>query len=350
MSLSTEFLTTLHLLIRTPSVVGAERHFFSTVRRELESLGIQVKAYEGVLVASGERPEKGILCAHADRHGLISTGPNEFQYAAFTSKFRNLGEIESVSRQMISSIQERFNNQVVHAYNPWSGSYIGQGTIHNSHLCDRRDNLVFEVKGLEGIAPGIPLAFDDKLVQDEGWIRAQLDNVLSVAIIIELYRLGYQGTALFSAEEEAGRSWRFIYDYYKRIDVYPKDLIILDTSPFSTKEDVQNYDIILRNCDASAEFNKELTHTIASLCFSLGYRTLKKDEYVIALNEAREKEGVKPLSLGRTELGRLVSESGGLLNGVTLQVPTTGYHTSEETTTQTAIQAMIKLLTQLVID
>lgn len=347
MSLTAEFLTTLHLLIRTPSVVGAERHFLTTLRRELESLDIRVASYDGVLVAQGNAPESGYLCAHADRNGLIATGPNEFQYAAFMSKYRSNSNVEPMSKDLMMAIQERFINQDVHAYNPWSGSYLGQGIIMSSYRCPRRDNVFFEVQGLENVSPGVPLAYDDKLVQENGWIRAQLDNVLTVSIVVELYRLGYQGTALFSTEEEAGRSWQFIYDYFKRVDTYPSTLLVLDTSPFPSKVEVQDIDLVLRSRDASAGFNTAFTNSIEELSTSLGLRTLKKDDYISRLNKEREQSNLQPLSFGRTELGRLITESKGQLSGTTLQIPTTGYHTSEETTTVKSIEAMITVLKTL---
>lgn len=39
----------------------------------------------------------------------------------------------------------------------------------------------------------------------------------------------------------------------------------------------------------------------------------------------------RPMSYGRTELGRLSAAPGGELTGTTLQIPTKGYHTTGET-------------------
>lgn len=81
-----EFYDILKQLIRIPSVVGAEHPFFMFVKRELEEIGVAVEYYDGVLVAKGDDPTSGYISAHADRHGLICTGHNEFQYAAFIAK------------------------------------------------------------------------------------------------------------------------------------------------------------------------------------------------------------------------------------------------------------------------
>jgi hypothetical protein len=70
-------------------------------------------------------------------------------------------------------------------------------------------------------------------------------------------------------------------------------------------------------------------------CAALGITYTYKDAYVDALNETR----IKKLSLGRTELGRLIAASNGEISGTTLQIPTTGYHTASETASLDSIRA-----------
>ncbi|MGV2828396.1 hypothetical protein [Myxosarcina sp. GI1(2024)] len=48
--------------------------------------------------------------------------------------------------------------------------------------------------------------------------------------------------------------------------------------------------------------------------------------------------------MGRTELGRLVAATEGQINGTTLQIPTTGYYTPNETASLSSIAAAIELL------
>ena len=50
-----------------------------------------------------------------------------------------------------------------------------------------------------------------------------------------------------------------------------------------------------------------------------------------------------------TELGRIIKATKGAINGTTLQLPTIGYHTVEETTTKKSIDAMIDILQRLYI-
>lgn len=339
------FLDLLKQLIRTPSVVGAEHPFFMMIKRELEELGVGVSYYEGLLVAAGNDPDSGFISAHCDRHGLMCTGPNEFQYAAFVAQNRGDLSGDSVSEELLISITDRFDNELVQAYEPWSGYYLGLGEIKNYYICEKRGNLVFEIAGLEHLLPNTPVAFMDKLQFDKEFIWAQLDNVLSVAIIIHMYQQGYQGTAFFSAAEEAGRSWRFMLEWFKRFDIETNRLLVLDTSPYPDKEAMMAQKIVLRNKDAHALFDCTFKKEIVAICeaknISYGY----KDKYIQELNAKNN----TTKSIGRTELGRIIKNSDGAINGTTLQLPTIGYHTVDETASIDGIKAALKILQKLYI-
>jgi len=340
-----DFLDTLKYLVRRPSVVGAEHSFFLTLRRELEEMGVTATLYEGVLVAQGRRPDAGMLSAHIDRHGLICTGPNEFQYAAFLTQNRADLTGNSVAEQTYNTISERFAHQPVQAYDPWSGAYLGIGDIVNAYICPRRKNLIFEVKGLEYLVPGTPVAYVDTLKKSDGLLSAQLDNVISAAVILHLYRSGYEGTAFFTAQEESGKSWRFVLEWYQRFGGATDRLLVLDTSPFADRAAADAQDIILRYRDANAPFNADFTNDIAQRCERLGIRYLFKDRYLEALNAKAAAQGRAPGSLGSTEMGRLSQE--GTVKGTTLQLPTTGYHTASESVRTEAVKKMLLLLSDL---
>ncbi len=342
------FLDYLKLLVRQPSVVGYEEPFFRLIQRELEELGVKISRYQGLLVAEGAKPDSNYLSAHVDRHGLICTGPNEFQYAAFVSQNRSEMNGNSVSEQTLEKIADRFEGQQVHAYEPWSGSYLGQGVTQHSYISEKRKNLIIEINGLEHVTPGVPIAYSDRITIKDGKVSAQLDNVLMVAVLVYLYSQGYQGTAFFTAQEEAGRSWRFLADWFFRVEKSTKKLIVLDTSPFGEDEkEASDSEIILRHKDATADFDKKMVAEISAASQKLGIKTVYKDVFIEHHNQQRVAAGKKPLSLGRTELGRIIEGTSGEISGATIQVPTTGYHTSEETATLNSISATVKLLKEV---
>ncbi|RXI44848.1 peptidase M42 [Malaciobacter mytili] len=334
------FYDILKQLIRIPSVVGAEHSFFMFLKRELEDLNIKVEYYDGLLVAKGDKPESGYISAHADRHGLICTGHNEFQYAAFIAKNKADLRGNSNSEQMLKNFEMRFINQKVQAYEPWSGSYLGIGTIKDAFLCERRNNIIFKVDNLGHLLPGTPIAFMDRLKINDNMISAQIDNTISVAIIVYLYQQGYQGTAFFTAAEEAGRSWRFLLEYFRRFDICTNELLVLDTSPYKSIEDINHLDVIFRNRDENAYFRSPLKNKIKKIALKNKIKYHYKDEYI---KNIMKQQNIKT-SLGVTELGRIINASKSTIQGTTLQIPTIGYHTIEETASKSSVEAMVDIL------
>ncbi|WP_020677648.1 peptidase M42 [Geopsychrobacter electrodiphilus] len=343
--LSLEFIDLLKALIRQPSVVGAEHSFFRVLQRELEERGAQVTWYEGLLVAQGSRPLSAMFSAHIDRHGLICTGPDEFQYAAFISGNRTDLLNNSVSEELMSKITGRFQSVPVYAYEPWSGVYRGNGIIRSSHVCEFRNNLIFETEGLDTVVAGTPVAFKDRLKITNGRLEGQLDNVLTAAVLVHLFSLGFEGTAFFTAQEEAGKSWRYLLEWFRRFGGSTNRLFVVDTSPFRDIEAANGQLLVLREKDANATFNREATTLIERLCQENRLSFLYKNRYVEAGNAQRVLSGEKPRSLGSTEMGRIIAASNRLVDGTTIQIPTFGYHTMEESADAESVEAFIRLLT-----
>lgn len=341
------FIDLLRVLIRQPSVVGAEHSFFRVLQRELEERGAKVTWYEGLLVAQGNQPESAMFSAHIDRHGLICTGPNEFQYAAFVTGHRSDLLGNSVSEKLMTKIVDRFRNVPLTAYEPWSGSYRGAGMIKNAYICEFRNNLIFEVEGLEHLVAGTPVAFTDSLKMQDGLLTGQLDNVMTAAALVHLFGLGFQGTAFFTAEEESGSSWRYLLEWFRRFNGATDKLIVVDTSPFPDRASLEAQQVVLRRRDANASFNEALTDKLEQICLSNGISYAYKDAYIEAQNNIALAEGREPASLGSTELGRITAASNGFVQGTTLQVPTMGYHTMEESALLGSSDAFLSLLLEL---
>jgi putative aminopeptidase FrvX len=329
----------LQNLIRIPSVTGYEHSFFISIKRELEQRGITTKYYDGLLVATGSKPVSGYISAHSDRHGLVCTGENEFQYAAYVLKNRADLEGNSVSEQTYQDLVDRFCKQQVFSYDARNGLYEAMGFIKDAYLCPRRSNMIFDIEGLQEVSANTPVAFNDTLKKDGKYLSAQLDNVISVAVIIYLYEIGFEGTAFFSASEEAGKSWRYLLEWFKRYDVTTRSLLVLDTSSFGSKEDLEQIDIVLRHKDANSAFNDQFTSQLEEISNALSLKHIYKDDYILKRNPKK--------TIGSTELGRLIKGSGEAISGTTLQIPTINYHTTSETTTVDALKSVIAVLCSL---
>ena len=344
---SEAFFDLLKSLIRQPSVVGAEHSFFRVLQRELEERGAQVRWYEGVLVAQGSEPASAQFSAHIDRHGLMCTGPDEFQYAAFVTANRSDLLGNSVSEKLMNKIVNRFNEVTVMAYEPWSGAYRGSGTITDAYVCEYRNNLIFEIDGLAHLVAGTPVAFTDRLLEKNGRLSAQLDNVLTAACLVHLFSLGFKGTAFFTAQEEAGSSWRFLLEWFRRFDNATDRLVVVDTSPFPDAQSADRQQLVLRTRDANAPFSQVATTRVQAACDAAGVSYLYKDHWIDERNAQALLQQQEPQSLGSTEMGRIIAASQGSVGGTTLQIPTTGYHTMEETASTDSLQAFMSVLLNL---
>jgi putative aminopeptidase FrvX len=245
----------------------------------------------------------------------------------------------------MSKITGRFQSVPVYAYEPWSGVYRGNGVIRSSHVCEFRNNLIFETEGLDTVVAGTPVAFKDRLKINNGRLEGQLDNVLTAAVLVHLFSLGFEGTAFFTAQEEAGKSWRYLLEWFRRFGGSTNRLFVVDTSPFRDIEAANSQLLVLREKDANASFNREATALIERLCEENQLTYLYKNRYVEAGNEQRVISGKKPRSLGSTEMGRIIAASNGLVDGTTIQIPTFGYHTMQESADAESVEAFIRLLT-----
>ena len=337
-----EFVDLLKELSRQNSVVGFEHAFFRELQRVLDERGANVTWYEGLLVAKGSKPDSCFLSAHIDRHGLLCTGPNEFQYSAFKVGGRSDLLGNSVSEEQMNTIADRFNLEPVVAYEPWSGAYLGMSYIKKAYICPHRNNLIFEVDGLNHLVAGTPIALRNKLKVDKQnqIFTGQLDNILTATMLVHLFSLGFKGTAFFTAQEESGSSWRYLLEWFKRFGNETNNLIVLDTSPFDENKQAFNQSVVLRYKDANAIFNKAATENLENICKSESISYIFKDLYIENLNKEK--------SLGSTELGRIIKASDSLVDGTTLQIPTIGYHSLEEKASIDACKQFLYLLTKII--
>ncbi|MEM9468845.1 MAG: hypothetical protein AAF988_01650 [Pseudomonadota bacterium] len=329
--------------LNVPAVVGHERPFIDYLLEDFKNLGLKVKRINGGLAVFGDNPPSNIITAHIDRHGLISLGEGQYAYAAQHIKKEKYGEDSPSTLNMLHAINERFDNEFVFAYDSNRGDKLGGGVIID---CDDHfesgDEAIFHVRGMVDMEPNIPIAYARGSVSTSTEICGQIDNVVSLGIIYTLYQNGYQGTALLCAEEEIGKSWIHIANWLDENAPDTQNLLVLDTSPYRETTPVDNGWVVLRNRDKSAVFNLKLVEAVKERADELNVRYQVKDEYFMSL-------GLDITDLGSTELGRLALETEGRLNGATIQIPTTEYHTSYETTSRVCIESYYALLHDLLI-
>lgn len=326
-----------------PSVVGHEKFFMHYLYQDFKKLGLSVFKSDGALEVHGDKREQNIICAHIDRHGLISLGDNEYVYAAQYIKEIKYGENNQSSRLQVQSIAERFEGEHVYAYHPDTGETLARGVIKSCYPNQRNDDALFDVDDILQLEQNIPLAYARKARFENDFLKGQIDNVLSLATVYTLFQSGYQGTAILACEEEIGKSWLHIAEYLDGMHIETDRLIVLDTSPYADPEILESGPIILRARDKTESFNTEFVDALKRRCVHMNMPYEVKDEMMLAAGKSID-------MLGSTELGRLVDGTKGYWSGATVQVPTVMYHTSNETTSARAIKNYYAFLKDILID
>ena len=314
----------------------------SYLYEDYKKLNLNVFKYENLIEIHGDNRQQAIICAHADRHGLISLGDNEFVYAAQYMKEIKYGEINKNSQKKVKDIARCFEGEHIYAYNPDTGEKLTTGYIDVCYPNMRNDDALFLVQGTSQLEINIPLAYARKTRFEDGYLKGQIDNAISLAVIYTLFKAGYQGSALLTTEEEIGKSWLHIASYLEESYIETDKILVLDTSPYFDKNIIDAGNIILRNRDKTEQFNLQLLENIKERCLSLNLPFRIKDEDL-------QETGASIEELGSTELGRLIQGTEGHYDGITIQIPTIMYHTSNEMTSEIAIKNYYALLEDILI-
>lgn len=313
------------------------------LQRDYERMGLTVRIFPGLLVISGKNPHSSIICAHLDRHGLISIGGGNCVYAASHIKATKYAELNKPAITELNSIAKRFIGEAVYAYDPRTGMRLGDGTIEETGAEVIDGDMIFHISGMPELPPETPVAYARKARFENGLLKGQIDNALSLGVVHALFQNGFQGTALLSCEEEIGKSWIPLAAYLKDHKLRSQNLIILDTSPYTDPEPIEEGRVIFRNRDYSEPFNPALVSCLKDRAKALSLPYQVKDEYLLAQGKTVEQ-------LGSTELGRLLKGSNREWSGATVQIPTMMYHTSNESTSLAAIANYYHFLHDILID
>lgn len=329
--------------LSVPSVVGHEAAFMSMLEKQYQSMNMIVNHHTGLLSVSGRDPKSAIICAHIDRHGLITAGEGRTYYAAQFIKQRKYGQANILAQKQVQAIAKRFEGEEVYAYDPLNGKQLGKGMIHLLPDRTEEEALIFFVSGMQELGKGFPLAYAREARWEAEYLQGQIDNAISLAVIFELFNRGFEGTAIFGTEEEIGKSWVHICAYLEKKNHNSQSLLVLDTSPYDESEIIEQGKIILRNRDYSEEFNSSLSSQVKERCNLLELPFTYKDEDLLAKGKTIEQ-------LGSTELGKIIKYSDRRWSGTTIQIPTLMYHTSNESTTTRAIENYFTLLHNILVE
>lgn len=362
-----KFVNRLHNFLKIPSVIGYETPFIDHLISESYRLGLKHEVLTErtgrkvlLAISSDDFTDRPILSAHIDRHGLYKLTNDELIFRGRGEDARNeqVEDIEYASSfikrtefdkdtftpERMQKVCNYFVGETVNLYHPTFYEIIKQSKIEDLGYCVIRENLTFKIPDFYSISMPehkiLPISFQpEESIFDGDFIRGQIDNALSVALIMELFERNHKFTALFAVDEEIGLSWEYILRWFKKSNAFENELVVLDTSPYFDevllKTLQSNGALVLRNKDNNGVFDQNLTNKFKD--FAIKNR-IDFDFKDLTL----EKSGAS--NIGSTELGKLITKSDKYIKGTTLQVPTSEYHTNRESVAIESVENMMLLL------
>jgi putative aminopeptidase FrvX len=360
--------------LKIPSSICYEKPFLDFLNQRAKAFGYETILEDRYLVIRPKVKSTILFSAHIDRHALIKNEQNEIEYLAFYLKKKRGDQFlhekhEEIEEEFTSSINKEYQHAEIsleedfilvkqknkpnlkfdrkgrktffesvglrHTKEDISSYDSNTGEILNHYRTLRNSVSVDEKKVIYDT--NMPLKEEDKIfmfnskAEEIGnLVSGQIDNVISAACIFELIeKKELQQEVIFTTEEEIGTSWECIKDYSEKHNSKLK-LIVLDTSPYTTLENFHLGYLTLREGDERADFDLELVSSIKKI-----------------VDEEKIPTHYKPSFIGNTELGKVVLETEGKLTGVTLQLPTTNYHTTYETCTKESLKNYMKIIEKL---
>ena len=362
MQIGTSISQTCADFLQIPSVIGFEEPFFQFLEKDFKSMGCEVESLYNrygrrvlMAVSNCQFNADKLVSAHIDRHGLYKIlDPNlvyfsqaykqmrDVEYAAHAIRRINFDK-EEFNQEHLLKVCNYFIGEKIIAYHPATHEQLIETQISGSDICIIDEYLTFDLPELEELNTlpyqFIPIAFAPRDHPSTAeMIGGQIDNTISVAIIHQLLSNNVPTTALLTTDEEIGESWLFLERYFSKKNLAPKNLLVLDTSPYSQTHGLQQLQtsgsVVLRYADNYAPFNRQMTHQLRLIAEDLDIPYDFKDLTVLRNGQTH---------LGNTELGKLILRSQGKFSGTTLQIPTDEYHTNREKASILSVDNCYKL-------
>lgn len=332
--------------IEVPSVVGYEGPFVEYLQHSFTEKWLTTERMNNFLVVHWKKPNSQIISVHIDRHGVIKTGRNEYKYASFVVEKDWYHVDYYKSPDFLSWLYNEYVNEKVVAYDYTTGEELGQAYIEDVYMNPSTSQLRFTINGMDDLKIWTPLSYSLWHEDDVNNKRfsGQIDNVISVALVSYLYELWFEGTCLFTPEEEIGQSRSYIHYYMQKHSLPYKKLMVLDTCPFETDVHLNDGSVVLRNQDALSHFNLTEVFLVQTIANVLEIPWIKADDEIKEENIVLVEKGLQPKGLGITELGQLISHTNAEYLWFTIQIPTTWYHTNHETASYASIENWCKLV------
>lgn len=363
--------------LKVPSSIAYEKPFLDYLQKRAENLGYNIfrkdDFYLVIKPKNKETTSSKLFSVHIDRHSVIKNEKGDLEHLAFNLKKRlgliflrdevknpeeNLftelknnnvefdlkGEFVLFKREGLKPVKLkrdgldtyyetvalRYTKEDCFSYDDITGEILNEFKLIRNIINVEEDGVYFKTDRSLTENDNI-FMMKSQIYEEEKFLSGQIDNVISAACLFYLMEKGeFNEEIIFTTQEEIGKSYECVLDYVNLDENFHKKIIVLDTSPYSNLEKQPPGFLTLRNGDENGEFDQDLVLEIKNL-----------------LDENKLNYDFKSSFFGRTELGRVSSESGGKVNGITLQLPSMNYHTIFETCSKKSLENYVFVIKKL---
>lgn len=315
-------------ILKIPAVTCNEKPLISYLKQVAEKKGYNTEIVKGALIVNKNEGKRDFLfTCHIDRNGIIKSDSG-LEYSYYKLK-KDLG------KKVIGNERDLYLHGLLHtntnviAYNPKDGVKSNSYKIKRFDIDSTKKEVTYKLDKKPKKNEEV-FMFDSKVEFDKDSFYGQIDNAISVSIIlylIENHMLNH--TAIFSINEEIGLSEEGIIAYSKNRGGHNK-IISFDTSPYQEFTMKKEGFLVLRKGDSVSVFDPKTINVIE--------RILKKLKIPFEYKNPK---------VGITEIGRLIEKSKGKYKGASLQLPTLNYHTVYETATLTSLSNYVRTIIEL---
>ncbi|MCA9495867.1 MAG: hypothetical protein KC589_02905 [Nanoarchaeota archaeon] len=341
-----EILKITNQFLKIPSVTSNEKPFLDYLNKKISKLKkyniIQTDSY--LLIKTKNNPNKTnknknkenkyLFSIHIDRHGFAKNNNNEIEYQAYKRKKEEKLKFNRDTKEFFENCALRHTKENISSYNPKTGKIINK-YISNRNNLDWKNKLVTFTLNKDPKSNENIFMLNSQISITNNLFFAQIDNVISAAVIFYLLKTSnFQDEIIFTTQEEIGLSYKCVLDYLDKNtteNTIKNQIITLDTTPYENFNNKEKGFIVLRKGDENGDFNLNLVK-----------------EFEKIANKNKIPIEYKASNNGMTELGRISSTSKGKYNGATIQIPTTNYHTTYETSTFENLENYLKIIKKII--
>ncbi|MFT4311290.1 MAG: hypothetical protein ACMXX7_01545 [Candidatus Woesearchaeota archaeon] len=319
-SLNTNFRRDIIIFLKEalsiPSVTGFTNSFTNFLINKFEELNLKSYNVEDALIIySKKNSKKNCFCAHLDRIGFVKN-KNHLEYSTLYYKQKDKSFNKDI--KFLEKIKNRFIGEIIKSK---ENHKIKTGVIQNN-------------KVLFSISTSLEDKFytlSSKVNYDSYNISCQLDNIISIAVLYIICKnKDFEGTLIFSKNEEIGQSFHGIINSINKFKLDPKKIFVLDTTTQVSNNNFEKGLILINSKEKDAFYNKKL------------------HQYICKIAKENNIPYESDICKSTTELYRIVKNSDNKYSGITIRIPRKNYHTSNEETSFRCIENYFKLVSLII--